>query len=398
MVYVADVDCVSEAAAVFDDGLTVEVGAAADGFDIVELWGPVDLWSWAQVKAWAASLLRRSGEVADVLDWCGSALVDGCDMAGIVAERLRAVEARKRLVRAADAAAAAGEVVKASALRQRAEAVKVPAEPAADDWGGDGDDLGGGGGLGVARWRDKLVKAKLAKDRAAVETARGWVRWYRTRDRGIKPGRAADALERVPLVTLPAVEVTLADCVDAARGALPEGVDWQEVKLWPSDWEADEGRDVDWAEVREAALERDAPAARWVNADPCELAQACVAEVVNRFGASGAWDWWRWFKALDTEAKPSAVLYMAGAAVDGRLSLSGRWVSNPPTLAVQAAAARLVGRELWLLLDEDAGFHPAPEHILRAIDVGKAQRAELEAEAKAARALALARWRSKRRA
>jgi hypothetical protein len=355
MVFISDVDCVSEAGAVFDDGLTVEVGAS-DGFDIVGLWGPVELWSWAQVKAWASSILRRTGELADVLDWCGEAMANGCDMAGVVAERAQAIERRKRLEAAAVKAAAAGEVVKAAALRRRAEAVKVPAEPAADDWETELPNTG------AMRWRSVMAAAKVKGDKVGAATALGWVRWYKVRDKGIKPGRARDALDRVPLVTLPAVDVTLGDCVDIAHNRVADGVDWQAVKGWPSDWEADDGAEVDWHEVREAALERDAPGAKWVNADPVEVARAVVGEVLklNGYNVSGCWEWWGQFKGWGRDGQLDAVWRLSRQAVDARLTLKrdggrlvpGGWVRNDASEAVYLAAVRLVGRELYRVLSD----------------------------------------------
>jgi hypothetical protein len=345
------VDAMSEAQAVFVEGLSV-VEDGGDGFDIAELWGPVSLWSWAQVHAWGASILRRSGEVSDVLDWAGEALDAGCEFAGLLAERLQATERRKRLLRASEAA----EPAKAERLRRLAEAVEVPAVPVEDETRGDWSDTG------AARWKREVIKAKERGDKRAAEAARGWVRWYRNRDSGTKGGREREALARVPLVTLPAVAVTLADCVDIAHNRVAEGVDWQQVKGWPSDWEADGGAEVDWHEVREAALERDAPGAKWVNADPAEVARAVVASVLklNGYNVSGCWDWWSQFKGWGRDGQLDAVWRLSRQAVDARLTLKrdggrlvpGGWVRNDATEAVYLAAARLIGRELFRVLSD----------------------------------------------
>ncbi len=289
---------------------------------------------WGTLRGMATAAYRLGGDAA-VVELAGEALALGNKHGELLARRLVAKRAGKSL----------------------------PAEPSS----GLEAPRGADGRTVRERLERALVEAVESGSKLRVSEAK---RDLRRHDANIARAREARETERelaAPLVKGREESVTLADCVDAARGALPDGVDWQEVQLWPSDWPADDGREVDWQAVKEAALERDGCVIPWWGPDPRELALQAARVVVSTQGLKGVWPWWASFKVAPEEERLGRFWSLSRDAFDGGVRL-GRvdsdgfrvlhWYQRDPSDSVLRAGLKLLGRVLFELVGYD---RPDPE-------------------------------------
>jgi hypothetical protein len=283
---------------------------------------------WGTLKGMATAAYRLGGDAA-VVELAGEALALGNEHGELLARRLVAKRAGKALPAEPSSGLEAPRGADGRTVRERLEAALVEAVQSGS----------------------KLRASEAKRD-------------LRRHDANVARAREARETERelsAPLVHGREEAVTLADCVDAARGALPDGVDWQAVELWPSDWDADDGREVDWGAVKAAALERDGCVVPWWGPDPRELALEAARVVVRMEGLKGVWPWWSAFKVGDEGERLGRFWALSRGAFDARLGLGrgrGRWVEVEPSEAVLRAGLKLLGRVLFELVGYD---RPDPE-------------------------------------
>jgi hypothetical protein len=325
---------------------------------------------WGTLKGMATAAYRLGGDAA-VVELAGEALALGNEHGELLARRLVAKRAGKAL----------------------------PAEPSSGL-----EAPRGGDGLTVReRLEAALVEAVESGSKLRVSEAK---RAIRRHDANVARAREARETERelsAPLVHGREEAVTLADCVDAARGALPDGVDWQAVQLWPSDYDPDDGREVDWQAVKEAALERDGCVIPWWGPDPRELALEAARVVVRMEGLRGVWPWWSAFKVAPEGERLGRFWALSRGAFDARLRLGARrdggkratfWFREDPSDSVLRAGLKLLGRVLFELVGyerpdaERSAWHAAMREeraTVRALDAAS-HRVDLQRAAASAQA------------